>query len=261
MPRRNNRETYEPLDLTPADILNDRVTQAKDNAQSRRTDWGTPDYRRAESARQERERRARERQHNARVNGGIDWSVCLVPGCGDELVMWGSPIHWEPRKRDHTYALPLCLTHLGVAFNQANYERNNPLMIESVTQAVERRAVKRREIHEDDKRNHAANVTSGHIYFVRLNGLVKVGWSRDVDQRLRAYGPEVEVLAIYEGSRDDETNLHRQLRPVLARGREWYEDGPIVADFVAAILTKHGQPEVYTNWSKPKRIVAGKRYR
>jgi hypothetical protein len=70
------------------------------------------------------------------------------------------------------------------------------------------------------------------------------------------------VLALYPGSRDDETNLHRQLRPARALGREWYEDGDILADFVAVALEQHGPPPpIGSLLMAAKQIVAGKRYR
>lgn len=246
MPRRNHRhrEVYEPLDLTPAEVMSPKNEPLKG-------------YRPAHvirSERAERERQAIERQRNARVNKGIDWGVCLVPGCGDELIIYNRAIHSDPEWRDHTVRLPLCGKHLSVAHAQANTNANNALMVKATTQLLERRQEKNAQVKADNQTAWLKR-TAGHIYFVRLNGLIKVGWSRDVDARLRAYGPDVEVLAIYEGTRTDETNLHRQLRPALAAGREWYEDGKILADFVAAAVAEHGPPEVFTEWTRPKQII------
>lgn len=246
MPRRNNRPDFEPLDLTPAD-----VRSAPKLVQSHRS---LDEIRRDRVARERRDRALVERQANARINGGIDWAVCLVPGCGAELVMFGVQIHSNPDWRDHTVRLPLCLDHLAVAAKQAAVERNDPLLVGAAARVIEREKVKRVEIHGQAKAERKARI-DGHIYFVRLNGLVKAGWSGDVAERLRAYGPDVEVLCVYPGTRDDETNLHRQLRPVLARGREWYQDGPVVADFVAQAVAQHGEPKVHVGWTRPKEIV------
>lgn len=157
-------------------------------------------------------------------------------------------------RQDHTVRLPLCLDHLAVAAKQAAVERNDPLLVGAAARVIEREKAKRVEIHDQAKAERKARI-DGHIYFVRLNGLVKAGWSGDVAERLRAYGPDVEVLCVYPGTRDDETNLHRQLRPVLARGREWYQDGPVVADFVAQAVAQHGEPKVHVGWTRPKEIV------
>ena len=81
-------------------------------------------------------------------------------------------------------------------------------------------------------------------------------------QRLKSYGASVELLALYPASRDDETNLHRQLTPARARGREWYEDGPIIQLFIDKALEQFGMPPSFDGlWTEPKRIVAGKRHR
>lgn len=245
MPRRNHRhrEVYEPLDLTPADVH-----------QARPMPTGYQSTTEARRARAERQRELAEQQHNARVNRGIDWSVCLVPGCGEEL-----------RKRygiegdhDHTISLPLCYKHLSVAYVQAKPGANDGLMVRAVTELLGLRAAKQRERETQNREEWLAR-HRGHIYFVRLNGLIKVGWSKDVHERLRAYGPDVEVLAIYPGSRDDETTLHRQLRPALARGREWYEDGKILADFVTKAVAEHGEPQWFDGWTRPKQVIRTRR--
>lgn len=91
--------------------------------------------------------------------------------------------------------------------------------------------------------------------------LIKVGWTRDICQRPRSYGASAELLVCYPATRDDETCLHRQLRPALAKGREWYEDGAIVQAFIDEALAKYGLPNVDPMWTTPKPIVAGKRHR
>lgn len=222
MPRRNKRaDRYEPLDFTPAASPPIEPTPYTDS-------------RTARIERAKRHQEAWERQEKAHLNSGIDWSVCLVPGCGRELKAFGNLWHRDPERRDHTQSLPLCENHLSVAYTQACRRANDALMVKAVTQVLEHKEAKAAERDAASAEAWKAR-TTGHIYFVRLNGLVKAGWSRDVDQRLRAYGPDVEVLTVYPGTRDDETNLHRQLRPVLARGREWYEDGQIIADFVGSL--------------------------
>lgn len=250
MPRRNNRhrEQYEPLDLTPADVRRPRPEPRHlSHADSQRL-------------REERERQAAERQRNARINKGIDWSICLVPGCGKTLTLFGEIEHRRPEMRDHTIRLPLCIDHLFVAYKQASHPGHRGsreptrLQVEALALVMEREQARLQANQDEAKRKRLAS-TNGHIYFVRLNGLVKVGWSRDVAARLRAYGPEVEVLAVYPGTRDDETYLHRQLRPSLKVGREWYEDNAILADYVARAVAEHGEPNVRDDWTRPKEVI------
>lgn len=248
MPRRNNRPAgYEPLDLTAPLPPKQQAPSAWESSREARA---------RESRRHEELDR---QQRNARANQGIDWTICLVPGCAKELWRWvrgDCPVE----ERDHLRRLPLCLDHLAVAAKQAA-RRDDPLMVEAVATVIQRQATAR---DDQDRKRKAARLASidGHIYFIRLNGLIKVGWSRDIAQRINSYGPRVEVLVIYPGTRDDETNLHRQLKPARALGREWYEDGPILADFIAVALEQHGPPREIKTWlMKPKQIVAGKRHR
>lgn len=249
MPRRNHRhEVYEPLDLTPDDLY----------AEPPRRPDGYSSIAEGRIARAERERLRVERQRAARINKGIDWSVCLVPGCGDELTWFGTLEHRHRDLRDHTTRLPLCVRHLSVAYLQARPKADEPLLVEATTAAIERREAKWKE-HDKATREARKNSHPGHIYFVRLNGLIKVGWSSDVHGRLRAYGPDVEVLCIYPGTRDDETNLHRQLRPSLKVGREWYEDNAILADYVTRAVAEHGEPDVNDGWTRPKQVIRTRR--
>lgn len=252
MPRRNNRETYEPLDLTPPPPA-PRSPGAI--GRSAPPTGGRDDRIRERAA-------ASKRQADAKVNKAIDWSVCLVPGCGEELRIFHHLEHADPAQRDHNFKLPLCLNHLFVAFRQAKSDADEdlPVCVEANALVKERRRAKIDALNEAEKKAHLAR-TDGHIYVVRLNGLIKVGWSRTVGDRLRAYGPDVEILCVFPGTRHDETNLHRQFTPARARGREWYEDGPILGDFVRAMVAKWGTPSIETYWTRPKQVVASKRIR
>lgn len=233
MPRRNGQRLNPP----PLDLANlGDITPRAFNRPQRRV----KDHDHAAAA---------ERQRKARIEGAVDWSICIVPGCGDQLGLDTPP----PYRRDTDAWLPVCYRHRAVVVRMSEFSVNQE-MREALRETVATsRAIERS--HEQAIREGSLRENAGHIYFVRLNGLIKAGWSRTVHERLRAYGPDVEVLAIYPGTRDDETNLHRQLTPARARGREWYEDGPIVAGFVAQAIEKHGEPEVRDTWTRPKEVI------
>lgn len=235
MPRRNNHQQHEPLDLTPLDLV-----------QRQRDPFNSRPYTQQESERAARDRVVRQR--NARINGGIDWTACLVPNCD----RWVS----TPLVRDHTEGLPLCFDHLLSAYSHARAFADEPIM-----HAAADRYLARRKAAEDAEKAAYLARTDGAIYFVRLNDLVKVGWTRSLKPRIKSYGASAELLVTYPGTRDDETNLHRQLTPARAKGREWYEDGPIVQGFIDKALAQYGMPPTLDLWTKPKQVVAGKRHR
>lgn len=215
-----------------------------------------------------RERRHRddherdERQRAARVDDGIDWSLCIVPGCGKELTGFLARMrHERTDRRDSTLELPICFPHAAVIWKslvKAHTQRDE--FIEAVADVNQRLAEREVREHEQEKRDFLAR-EDGDIYFIRLNDLIKVGWTRDIYQRVRSYGASAELLAYYPATRDDETNLHRQLTPARAKGREWYDDGPIVQQFIDQALAKYGTPKIELFWTTPKRVVAGKRHR
>lgn len=237
MGRKNRRsESFVPLDLTPADVVTSR---------------------RGESDHQQRERQAA-----ARVNRAIDWSVCIVPGCGRSLVMWNVLRH-RPGRRDSTLELPICYNHAAVVWNDlVRFHTERSEFIDAIADVNERLAARTTREAIESKAERLAQ-TDGDIYFIRLGGMVKVGWTRDIWQRVKSYGASAEVLACYPATRDDETNLHRQLRPVLAKGREWYDDGPVVQAFIEEAFVKFGAcvPDFTDMWTQPKQVVAGKRAR
>lgn len=245
MPRRNKRPVYTPADVTELEqAARQSRSFVRPRDEPRRGD--EPDW----------ERRLRiESQRNARINRAIDWSGCIVPGCGESLIgYFRRPIH-QPDRRDSTLELPICYTHAAVVWNGLlDHQTKDPKFAEAIADVHERVAERKTNERAAAKTQHMAN-TNGHIYFVRLNGLIKVGWSRDVDARLRAYGPDVEILCIFPGTREDETNLHRQFRPVLARGREWYQDHAILTDYATRMVTEHGEPKAWTGWTKPKETI------
>lgn len=249
MGRKNRRAaSYVPLDLTPSDLESPPITESQ-----RR--------RRSERHRESDFDRAR-RQATARINKAIDWSACIVPGCGRSTMTHGS-LDQGADRRDSTLDLPICYDHAAVVWRQTvRWHARDEKFAEAVADVNERAAARRAREHEERKVRNLAQI-HGDIYFIRIGGLVKVGWTRDLWARVKSYGASAELLAYYPATRADETTLHRQLRPALAKGREWYEDGAVIALFIKESFEKHGA-KVRTfedMWTEPKRVVAGKRHR
>lgn len=251
MARKNRRrETYVPLDLTPDEIPTPPPPKKIPTGDG---------YFRHEHF--DRERWRAERQRNARMAKGIDWTICLVPGCGGPLTPWGQPLH-RANRRDPALELPLCFQHQAVVWQMCvNFHLKNDRFIEAIADVNDRLA-ERIDAEEEQQARAFADRQDGEIYFVRLGDLVKVGWTRDLWSRLKSYGASAQLLVSYPATRDDETTLHRQLRPALAKGREWYHDGDVINHFIAEALEKYGPPVQFEGlWTEPKQIVAGKRHR
>lgn len=250
MGRKNNRrETFVPIDLTPADIPKPRSAPPHASWREHR-DAQAKTY-------NDREKR----QRKSRVDRGIDWSVCVVPGCGNKHGVGFFRDVPGTDRRDSDLELPMCFQHSAVVVQ---------MMLPALVREgrfVEAIADLREELEKRRKREEAEEQAAfmaredGDIYFVRIGDLIKVGWTRDLWSRLKSYGASAELLVSYPATRQDETNLHRQLTPARAKGREWYEDGQVVAMFIGEALAKYGPPETFDDmWTKPKKVVAGKRH-
>lgn len=245
MPRRNKRVEYKPPeDLTPAAFI----------PYSPRKDRRHLENLEAEA------RENYQRQRQARMLNGIDWSVCLVPGCGTALIAWKRLEYENPKRRDVQVLLPLCLEHAVIAWQMVQTSRDQPTLIET-NEMVRKRTEAKAAAAEEAEKARFLRRREGDIYFVRLGPLVKVGWSRDLYSRLKSYGASAEVLCHYPATRDDEMYLHRQLKPARAAGNEWYEDGPVIAMFLQEALNKYGPPTVVPRWTEPKRVVGSRNYR
>lgn len=231
MPRRHNRGDHqpEPLSITPASI-------PKPTTRRRERTVGRRQY-------TDSQIQAAIRQ---RVTAAItNWNICMVPGCGMGLVVLES-------QRDVDQRLPICTYHAVIVKRQIDPVWND----EPVRNDRYKVQLHRDQVRDGLNRTldiaDAANADNGWIYFLRLNGLIKVGWSSQLTNRLKAYGPDVAVLCHYPATRTDETLLHRQLRPYLAKGREWYEDCKLIEDMVTSLIAQHGEPHMAAFWTKPK---------
>lgn len=257
MARKNQRVAHEPYVAPPIVVKKalDREQWISDGARN-------DAVRRGEDRADERLRR----QELARIQQRIDWSVCLIVGCTGSVAI---STYWDGSEkadadRDMDRELPLCIEHLTVAWSQMQRHRGHPAVIESAaTLDARQRAKAAREAREAEERRKASH--AGDIYYLRQNGLIKVGWSSDLTARLRAYGPNVELLCHHPGSRTEETHLHRNLRADLVRGREWYRsDGPVITMFLEQALAKYGAPSGWAQyeWTEPRAdIIRQRRHR
>lgn len=238
MPRRNNREqaTYTPLDLSPKiDPLASDLRRLGPSPMNAVAD----------------QQKHAERQRLARMRRGIDWTTCLVPGCGLRLADWLDHKERIAYYRDPERGLPLCKEHAILVWQEVQRFRTLPDVMETAEQLATRH-------HAEAARFRSRRVDQpddGELYFVRINDLVKVGWTATLERRLKEYGAGAELLCHRPGTREDETLLHRKLTAVRAKGREWYHDGPVIQRHVTEVLEEFGQPTAEAEWTVPKNPV------
>jgi hypothetical protein len=83
-------------------------------------------------------------------------------------------------------------------------------------------------LQADEARRAGVRQEQGWIYFLELDEKIKVGWTSNLEKRLRSYPPHARVVVSYPATRADERDMHRTLRTELVAGREWYGRTPLV---------------------------------
>lgn len=251
MGRKNQRQPEpEPIDVTASEFSRETRLRLETSAER--------DARLNAEWRKRRERN--DRRADERVARAVNWDECCIPGCGHKFGQLPQPLNGRglgtqppPRRvRNVAEELPICPRHLVIIGKQGSLRWDDPDIEEArkshAKQLVTVQAKRERKWDLAEENNGA----EGQLYFVRLNGLVKVGWSSRLRSRLKSYGADVEILCHFPGTRTDETNLHRQLRPYLAKGREWYQDCDLIHDVVAGYIKQYGQPSISPTWTQPK---------
>lgn len=92
------------------------------------------------------------------------------------------------------------------------------------------------------KRIKAGSDEEGFVYYMRMNGRIKIGHTGNVEKRSRSYPPGSELLAVEPGSRKTERTRHQEFAASLAEGREWFTETPRLTAHMAAIAERHGNP-------------------
>lgn len=164
---------------------------------------------------------------------------CAIPGC-----------------RDGTTIKALVCTAHGVQI-WAHVESVRSKTGFHVAEAVERHLTREERQAELNAQAVRATRAVGDIYFLALDDKVKVGWTSNLEQRMKSYPPHSRLIVTYPGSRADERDLHRTLAASRVAGREWYERTPhIEATIREAELRMERQYAAEAEERKAERLAA-----
>lgn len=83
---------------------------------------------------------------------------------------------------------------------------------------------------------------NGYIYILRTDDLIKIGYTTRPYDRLRQYPPSAEVLCVFPGTKERETELHSKFRFALRRGREWFRPADEILAYAQEMVALHGAP-------------------
>src|SRR5690606_22269051 len=83
---------------------------------------------------------------------------------------------------------------------------------------------------------------TGHVYYMRINGRIKIGYTANLRQRSRNYPPGTELLAVEPGTRELERQRHARFSRSLAQGREWFAESDELMEHIRVLADAHGIP-------------------
>jgi hypothetical protein len=82
----------------------------------------------------------------------------------------------------------------------------------------------------------------GFVYYIRINGRIKIGYAKDVRARTRHYPPGSELLAVEPGTPQNERERHQDFNRFLVEGREWFTESPAITEHIRNVRALHGDP-------------------
>ena len=143
--------------------------------------------------------------------------------------------------------LHLCRAHLTIIAQQAGRRPSvQATMQESVDHPFTQPPTPRPTVVDPDR--------NPVVYYVQVGAHIKIGWTTNLQSRMRSYPPNSILLAVHPGSRADETKLHKRFAHHRTHGREWYAPVPSLLHHIEQMKRQHGEPETVTFGAQPVTI-------
>lgn len=83
----------------------------------------------------------------------------------------------------------------------------------------------------------------GVVYFIKVNGLIKIGFTECLKRRMYAYNfyasTPVELLHFEPGDKDREKMYHRLFKRHLTKGKEWFRCDEGMLRFIRTAAERH----------------------
>lgn len=73
-----------------------------------------------------------------------------------------------------------------------------------------------------EKVDRERHIVRQGVYYIRVGDLIKIGYSQNINARIRAYPPSSRLLAVEQGSKHLEYRRHAQFREALVHPKEWF---------------------------------------
>lgn len=78
----------------------------------------------------------------------------------------------------------------------------------------------------------------GHIYYLLVGDLIKIGYTKNLEQRMRQYPPHSKLLAVHPGTMRTERQMHSMFFNSIAKGKEWFAITPKLTSHIEDVRRK-----------------------
>lgn len=115
-------------------------------------------------------------------------------------------------------------------------------------------AIKPSAPHRERAEQPQATEQDGVVYYLRVGSFIKIGWTHNIDKRMRSYPPDSILLATEPGTRKHEHKRHKMFATHRTHGREWYAMTPSLMHHIEQMAAEYGSPDPVTFAAKPVTI-------
>jgi hypothetical protein len=185
------------------------------------------------------------------VFGDPEMLMCIWPECVREATPW--------------LRFRMCEAHGREVADMVTRWDDPPGVMATIEKNDQTRAENTRKINAGERVDTTTrHLVPGWIYYALIDGLIKIGFAKDVPSRMRQYPPTAQLLAVEPGTLQVERTRHQHFGQHLAKGREWFADVPELREWISTVVTEYGSAAQHAHtWGREAKrpTVAGKRQR
>ena len=160
--------------------------------------------------------------------------IRLVEICGIRDCILHGGFHGTPMCEDHAWQVWATLEAVKEYADGWQQEREKLAALEAEQDAERKRKADALAATWKGQRW----IEAGWVYYLQVGRLVKIGYTRDIEQRMRQYPPNSSLLAVHPGTPKVEREMHHKFLHLLNKGREWFTIAPDLVEHVESVRMK-----------------------
>lgn len=137
--------------------------------------------------------------------------------------------------------LPICIHHARLVTQRVT-KIDGEHATNAAAEIVETRERIEADIDNGIRINRDLGVP-GWIYYIQVDDTIKIGYAKNVANRMRAYPPSAKLLAVEPGTKKLEAARHGHFHYCLAHGREWFRIEGDLTTWIEELRAEYGAPD------------------